>query len=940
MKKGNFTQSVTNFKNKSTSAVPVIVDVKLVNSLIGNEEDKAPSVAAVNAGLEGKITEEQAKKIAEDAVKNIDFPKQVQADWSQNSIASADYIKNKPNIKQGSGNYSIEENGSSATSDFAHAEGNDTQATGVASHSEGNGTQASGASSHAEGYKSRVTEAGKYSHAEGYNTEVSGQGAHAEGKDSIVKGFYAHAEGMGSKAYGHRSHAEGNGTTAGIDGQADNTDGAHAEGISTTASGKAAHAEGKKTTASGEGAHAEGTGTTASALGAHAEGSSTQASGSQSHAEGQATTASHWTAHAEGYGAKAIANKAHAEGDSTTASGESSHAEGRGTIANGNIQHVQGRYNVPDNNMAHIVGNGTSDTDRKNIHTLDWDGNAWFSGNIKIGGSKYGYGKEVATKNYVDDLAAIKVDDWDGATGGYITLRTRIKKTTGTETVLVKAHNQPLANSISTWNNEKQLSTEDPTGEKHCANKKYVDSMHLSLSIDPSTFVLNASLLNANNEVISIQQIDLPLEEMIVSGKVSDDGEKIILTLKNGENIEFGVSALVDGFATKEDLKNIEIQEQKQADWSQENTDAVDYIKNKPVAGEIFKTSIKDGILVLEQSDAICQKGDSAYDVAVKNGFEGTEKEWLESLKGEGVDDETLEKITALEEGKLDKITDVSQAGNFGGAYILKTDGTQGMMKITNTTGGGTLPMRGNGGHIVVGLDPTNQYMATSKKYVDDLAATKLDLPQDTTLNAQYMPTWVRRKNEETGEYYIQQISKRVVDGLSSVAAFNAVSYLPNTASYGSTFKDGGAVLLTGEPKQPCHAATKNYVDNAIGDVKSKLDAFGIFYDFVKECSGTPHFEIPAGAMATAYIESADFYAHNTDGTLVYTGTANGLYFLDENQMDISFTSFTAPAYIQIPENAREIRVNCEELIPGDVGWDAGPIVFTGYIYFQVKRGG
>ena len=32
---------------------------------------------------------------------------------------------------------------------------------------------------------------------------------------------------------------------------------------------------------------------------------------------------------------------------------------------------------------------------------------------------------------------------------------------------------------------------------------------------------------------------------------------------------------------------------------------------------------------------------DSAYDIAVKNGFEGTEKEWLESLKGEDGKDGT-----------------------------------------------------------------------------------------------------------------------------------------------------------------------------------------------------------------------------------------------------------------------------------------------------------
>ena len=71
MKKGNFTQSVTSFKNKSKSIQPVVIDTDLVDSLIGDEKDKAPTVAAVNTGLREKITEEQAKTIAEDIIKNI-----------------------------------------------------------------------------------------------------------------------------------------------------------------------------------------------------------------------------------------------------------------------------------------------------------------------------------------------------------------------------------------------------------------------------------------------------------------------------------------------------------------------------------------------------------------------------------------------------------------------------------------------------------------------------------------------------------------------------------------------------------------------------------------------------------------------------------------------------------------------------------------------------
>ena len=71
------------------------------------------------------------------------------------------------------------------------------------------------------------------------------------------------------------------------------------------------------------------------------------------------------------------------------ASGIASHAEGYGTQANGNYQHVQGKLNIPDtaNRYAHIVGNGTNEFSKSNAHTLDWDGNGWYKGNLYVGGT-------------------------------------------------------------------------------------------------------------------------------------------------------------------------------------------------------------------------------------------------------------------------------------------------------------------------------------------------------------------------------------------------------------------------------------------------------------------------------------------------------------------------------------------------------------------------
>ena len=163
-------------------------------------------------------------------------------------------------------------------------------------------------------------------------------------------------------------------------------DHSHAEGFSTKALGGKSHAEGADTIASGEWSHAEGGETEASGECSHAEGNNTVASGESSHAEGSWNTASGWCSHAEG--------------TSSTASGDYSHVEGYENIATGNYQHVQGKWNIEDANdtYAHIVGNGEYDA-RSNAHTLDWEGNAWYAGNVSIGTDN----KELATKVYVDD---------------------------------------------------------------------------------------------------------------------------------------------------------------------------------------------------------------------------------------------------------------------------------------------------------------------------------------------------------------------------------------------------------------------------------------------------------------------------------------------------------------------------------------------------------
>jgi hypothetical protein len=154
-------------------------------------------------------------------------------------------------------------------------------------------------------------------------------------------------------------------------------------GSNNRAAGEDSFAEGKATYAVGNFCHAEGNGTTAgfkntatgkTTYAAHAEGGNTQALGMYSHAQGYNTIARADMSHCEGFGGEA--------------KGTASHVEGLGTISHASYQHVQGKYNIEDveNKYAHIVGGGTgsSENQRKNIYTLDWQGNAVYAGDVTI----------------------------------------------------------------------------------------------------------------------------------------------------------------------------------------------------------------------------------------------------------------------------------------------------------------------------------------------------------------------------------------------------------------------------------------------------------------------------------------------------------------------------------------------------------------------------
>lgn len=79
---------------------------------------------------------------------------------------------------------------------------------------------------------------------------------------------------------------------------------------------------------------------------------------------------------------------------------------------------------------------------------------------------------------------------------------------------------------------------------------KYAAS--LSLTINASTFVVTAQLKDQNGDSLgSPQTIDLPLESVVVGGSYDDTTKKVVLSLQNGNTVEFSVADLVAGLQTE-----------------------------------------------------------------------------------------------------------------------------------------------------------------------------------------------------------------------------------------------------------------------------------------------------------------------------------------------------------------------------------------------------
>lgn len=281
--------------------------------------------------------------------------------------------------------------------------------------------------------------------------------------------------------------------------------------------------------------------------------------GSNSTVQGHATTASGTNAHAEGTGSEANGSGAHAEGVFTVASGHGSHAEGANTKATGDYSHAEGSVTVANRLGMHAEGKYNLYDSAKYVDVVTSSRENFWSN--MYAASEYTFDADTGYYTLVN--ASHKSE---AAIGLYYATSYQYKN--GTITILKK----PIS----------LISGTNYNIERHNSNLavnvqgKYV---HVVGNGDSSA--------RSNAYTLDWDGNGWFAGDVFVGGASQDEGVKL---LKEGEAIPIPQTASVGQVlavkAVDENGKPVEwepvnLPEQVQADWNQNDSSAVDYVKKQ-----------------------------------------------------------------------------------------------------------------------------------------------------------------------------------------------------------------------------------------------------------------------------------------------------------------------------------------------------------------------
>lgn len=190
-----------------------------------------------------------------------------------------------------------------------------------------------------------------------------------------------------------------------------------------------------------------------------------------------------------------------------------------------------------------------------------------------------------------------------------------------------------------------------------------------------------------------------------------------------------------------------------------------------------------------------------------------SEESAIDGSDGQNLISQLFKEVSDLSDSVGDKLDKNESTDTHTRVYAVDSKGNQTMLKVSQNTGpGGALAVRDGWGGVSVPLDPGGQHSATSKKYVDDQVAAKVDKVTDS---------------DPDGEMRVYAVK---ADGTQTVVkATNRASGQGHVAlrdSYGSvTVLEGG--LYSATPKYYVDnkiTALTEYIDTKIAELKAYVD--------------------------------------------------------------------------------------------------------------------
>ena len=125
-------------------------------------------------------------------------------------------------------------------------------------------------------------------------------------------------------------------------------------------------------------------------------------------------------------------------------------------------------------------------------------------------------------------------------------------------TISVDVNVENVTKQCATKTEVRDLSDRVSNLDETKADTSYVNTFgkSLDMSID-SSYDLVINLKDASGNIISTQDVDLPIEQMIVDAEYDNETKTIILTLDNGQTLEIPIGDLVEGLVSTDDLNQI-----------------------------------------------------------------------------------------------------------------------------------------------------------------------------------------------------------------------------------------------------------------------------------------------------------------------------------------------------------------------------------------------